>query len=280
MVKLLFLLIVFSSCTISRYYKTKDLKKNFSSYEKQFRKTLSKLKKDLSFQKKILSEIKIYEVGEKQINDLKVNFNAGVSLKKKVENQERLYLLRVSVLDLKGERILSTEARYLDIEKFKNFIINHNEVVNGLLNKYKITRERFFNTLKQQNLKLVKTKDIKHQFSSYNSKFIKAYKKVKNSIQKFKVEVSSSKHGKKRIILKEVEILDSILTVLDQSNKKVGSIVNQFNKRFGKQKELIHGPKSPTYKSLEKIKKEVLELNQLIKKFNKQSVKINELMDR
>ena len=278
MFKMIIIFLILTSCTISRYYKTKDIKKNFHSYEKNMNKSIRSIDSDLNYQKKVISEISIYKLDKEIIENLRSDLKKCVEVKNEVANQQLLYKTRFQSLDLKGKKISSTESRYKEIEKFKKFVKTQNKSINKSLEKYRAIRKEFYGRLQKKQFKLVKTKDVKKQFESYNKKFRGEYLKTKKSISMFRKKISESQHKKKDFILQELLNLDKILEKLEESNLHVNSVVKSFHQKYGAHKELIHGPNSPTYQSLEKIKQEFHSLNIRVKEFNVQSKKINKII--
>ncbi len=277
MSKIIFILLLFSSCTIKRYYNVKDLKRGFKKYEKSLFKNEQRLKEDIKFQNSIITQAK--NVDEKKYDSLEIYIQKSGKHLEHIQALISEFREKRSHLKLRGKIINSSDKNFDKINPFNEYIESHAERVNGILKNFQENRRELVEALRKSDLLVVKTKNIKSQFDKFNRKFSKTYDKIKTSVRKFEQQLKKTKHKNKTKIKKELIVLKNILSSVQRETWEVKKIVNSFHERFGKLENLLHGPKSPAYIAIQDLKNRVKHLNSQLKEFNAKSQEIEELSE-
>lgn len=277
--KFIGILLILVSCTINRYYRTKDIKRSYGRNINEIDKGLAKMQQNIDQQQKILTQLNGFNFRKKSNNEI-IRLNRETKgYKTRLTSARVEYIKKYNNLDLSGKRVSSKDKKnYKTIQKFESYSKEFAGEITSLIKKYNRVSDRFVTLLKNQDIKFVKTSDVKAQFERAKLKFEKNYNKTMNSIIKFKNDLKITRHkNKKRILLKLKEI-DKILAKMTRLKERVYKIVLEFDKNHGKKKEIVFWPNSLVSKDLDQIKAKVDELRKLSNVYNSKIKQINELL--
>lgn len=278
LVPVLFSLLL-SSCTITRYYKTKDVKKNFNKSQEQMNKAVGELSKNQTNQDMIIKRVNSFGLSRDVKRKIRSNAKKNQAVYKEIIDMRSEYKSRYSKLDLRGSRVKSNEKRYGPVKKFMDYSEGHFKKMSDKLKEYKKNAESFIETLRDHKIQFIKTSDIKKQFDGSAAQFDKNYSKVTKSIQNFKNKLNVSRHKKKNVIMGKLKEIDAILGDMGKMKKSVAKIVINFDKKYRNVKEIIFWPESKVAIALEKIKAKLGQLQGKINQFNKKTKEINDLLN-
>lgn len=279
--KLLILCLLLSSCSVSYYYKGKEIDKSQKKANKQITKSLKSFKdfnKIDSVTKKLANSD--YKNRQKVIKEIKNAKKVCVSNKNIIKNAQLKRNRVYKKLGIKKNK--NYNNKHPKYEKIKSYIDSNKEysqTINDKIKKANKDCKKIETVLKKYDLRIMDANNLYSQFSKYKSKLIKSHKKVEKELKRFKKKISKSNHPNKSQIKKELKVLDKIRLGMIGEVSQINKDVKGIKKQYGSKGSIpvIKGTKAD--KALKNLNTNIKQHNKKIKQFNAQIKKIEKLVN-
>jgi methyl-accepting chemotaxis protein len=275
-----FLLFIFSSCTISYFYRGSDLIKQQRKNDKQVQKGINQFK--------LLSQVeKIQDKLKRSIYEKKDQFNSEVNsvtskcrvIKSKVEKEQKKRQLAFKKLNIQKKKKYSSKSKkYNQIKKYIDDHEKYADKLTSLFEKAKKDCGRIQTVFDKYQLKLMDAKKAYKEFNDYKTKLKKSEREVVKNINKVEKQLNSQGHKNSVEIKKELNLLRVDLETIFKNVAFVETEVRSLHQVYGDKGILPVFPESEAGLAMKRLKNKTDKSSQSIKKYNERTKKLNKLI--
>lgn len=272
------LLCLLSACSISYYYKGKDLEKNQTKLNRELDKSIKQFDK-------VKESKAIYQQLLKSSVKPAVQKSFATSIDKCISYQDQVIQLKkernIQYKQLKIQRKKNYQEKDKNYPKIKAYIESHQDFeakANKLFKEIKQVCNKPSEILKDEKLKLLDAKAVYNSFQKHKKELTKTDVKIKNSLRKFEKKLKLSNHKNKKKIFKELAELKTILKKIKSQNALLDMEITKLEKAYGKKGKILIAPGTQAFKSTTFLEEQISQYNQIIKEYDKQIKVINKLV--
>lgn len=277
--KLIFLLFL-SSCTISYYYKGKDIVKNQNKIDKQITKSLKNFDQ-INRVDTVVNKLKKSEFKDKNVflTELRLAKGKCLAHKKSINNIYSARKQKYNKLNIQKKKKYSSKDK--NYKEIKTYIDGNDKFSEKLETQFKQAKKdcnQIQSVFSKYDVKMMNANKLYGKFKGYEKTLKQSDIKVKKQLAKFRKKLSKSKHKNKSKINNELTKMDDILIVISKELIGLGSEVKSLKSIYGTKGDIPIVKGSEAYLAVEKLNKKSKSFNKQIDSFNEISNKINDLI--
>lgn len=277
--KHILILLILSSCTLTYYYRVKDIDNNNNKMNKEINKSLKTFNKLNDIDDVILKMEKSSFPNKKQIiSEVKGLRAKCYAHKDRIQALQNERLAEYKSLKISRKKKYSQkDSKYSEIQAYidshKDFEAKINTEVkstNNDCNKIEKGFEKF-------GVKLMNANVMFSKFESHKKELISSDKKITKQLRKFEKQVKNSKHKNKKKIQTKLKEVRPLLSEVKAQANNIGLDVTKLKKLYGDKGNIPVVKGSEAFKALENLSEKTGNYSNLISKFNGLTSEINEL---
>ena len=278
--KFLITLLFLSSCTISYYYKGKDLEKNQRKIDKQITKSLNNFDQ-INRVDPVIKKITKAKFKNKDIFLEELKGAKSSCLKHKVSINYLYSKRRTEYKKLKISKKKEYSSKNKKYKQIKSYVDTHDEFAKNIEEVFKKAQvdcgkiQKIFN---KYDVKMMNANKLYGKFASYKKQLLKNKSKVTSKLKKFRKDLRKSKLNNKDKIEMELTKLEKILKDIVIDVRGLEKEVQKLKDIYGTQGDIPIIKGSEAYMATEGLKNKSAEFNKTVDRFNDISKNINKLL--
>jgi len=267
-----------TSCSISYYFKGKDIQKNQTKLSRQFDKALIQFDKAKD-NSKIFTQLKQTNVSEDFMKKFSATMNNCYSYRDKIKNLKRENQRAYKKLKINPKiKYTEKDKKYVEIKKYYDSLKPFEKKTQAVFDDAKDACEKPSVLLKNKEIKSLNAKTVYKKFQAHKKSLISTMKKVKKQMSKFTSKVKKSSLKNKKKILEKISEINPILSRIKKQSLNVDKEVSVLEKAYGQKGPILVSPGTVAHKMIEQLESQVVEYNSLIKNYDLKINEINQLV--
>lgn len=271
-------LLILTSCTISYFYKGKDLDKNQNKLIKQFNKTLSQFDKAKD-NTKVFKQLKSAQVSDKTLTDFSSAMKKCFSYRDQIKALRDDRINNYKKLGInKKKKYSQKDKKYKEIQKYIDSHKPFQAKAEKVFDQTNEACKRPSSVLKELGIKSLDAKALYKKFQGHKKNLKKTASKVKKQVKKFSKKLRKSKHKNKKKIQKKISEIDPILQKLQKQSNILDKHITELEKKYGKKGPILIAKGTLASKKIELLEVQTQNYNKIVSEYDKKIKEINKLV--
>ena len=271
-------LFILTSCTISYFYKGKDLEKSQQKMISQFNKSIKQFDQ-FNDNNKVFQQLKKAQVDEFFLSNFSSAMKKCYGYKTKIISlrDERINIYKKLGIN-KKKKYSKKDKKYKEIQKYIDSKKPFQKSANAIFDKANLACKEPNNLLKNQDIKSLDAKVLYAKFQEHKKNLTNTVKKVRSQTSKYKKKVKDSKHKNKKKIYKKLGEINPILVKIEKQTLVLDKHISDLKKEYGKKGPIITMKGTLAHKKIVLLQEQIKSYQYFINQYDKKIKEINKLV--
>lgn len=275
--KFLSLLLILTSCTISYYYKGKDLHKAHNKSNKQVDKVIRQFDKVDEF-KRVFAQMETSKLPTGVKNELRGGIKRCTDFRTQIkteQNKRNAYFRQLNIR--KNKKYVKKDNNYSQVKAFADSFDSYGDKLKSLVDQAESTCKKPNEIITKYDIKILSADSLYRKFDQHKKELEKSVRQVRKKKASFTEKVKKSKHKNKGKILTKIKEIGGLLREINGQVVVLDKEVSSLKKQYGSIKQLVVAKGTKAYAATKKLEGNIGKYNQILKRFENTTKEINRL---